>query len=77
MVLGIEQAFRWRQLVDMDLRVKLPSVRRSPGAQFSLGLGQGDVQRDFARCCTCLQKMQCNGCLAGSGFSLKEENMTA
>ncbi len=76
-MIGIEQAFRRRQFEDIDMFVELPTVRGCTRAQLAFSLGQGDVQGNFARCRSGLQKLQGHGCLTGSGFPLEKKHMTA
>lgn len=77
LLFGIEQAFRRGQLENMDIVIQIPAVGFCALAQFTLGFGQGDIERAFTIFCPCLQEVQGDGGFAGPWFAFEQKQMAA
>ena len=76
-MLGIEQAFRRGQLENMDIVIQIPPVGSRTFAQFTLGFGQGDIERAFTVLCPRLQEMQGDGGFAGPWLAFEQKQVAA
>src|SRR3954465_11353405 len=72
LLLGIEDVFGWHKLENPALLLERPAMRAHAGAQLLFGLGQADVDAEFAGSGARHQELQRNGGLAGAGIALEQ-----
>ena len=76
MLIGIEQAFRWHKLEDVDGVADGPAMGAGAHPQLLLGLREGDVEAAFALPLPLQKEFERNRRFAGAWIAFEQKDMT-